>query len=105
MPAPTDTVLGHDQLFRADGYGLNYVTAIDVNKKQWKKIFGGKSDSLEDGKFTTAHGMGLHPLNQHIHNHRLYLVCQSWNPGHYFGLQHDIGLCLRACSTANGDIR
>jgi hypothetical protein len=186
---PTDTVLWHDQLFIADGYGSNYVTAIDVNKKQWKKIFGGKSVSLEDGKFTTAHGMGLHPLNQHlsicdrpngvikmhniegdyidvfrlpqgaylcginyfkkqsrwyavigclqdpdikkgrsapiyivdaesfellsiirpkdelgvehavhihnvvmhIHNDRLYLVCQSWNPGHYFVLQHDIG--------------
>lgn len=29
----------------------------------------------------------LHNVVVHIHNGRLYLVCQAWNPGHYFVLQ------------------
>ena len=29
----------------------------------------------------------LHNVALHIHNGQLYLVCQAWNPGHYFVLQ------------------
>ena len=29
----------------------------------------------------------LHNVIGHIHNGELYLVCQAWNPGHYFVLQ------------------
>ena len=28
----------------------------------------------------------LHNVVWHVHNSQLYLVCQSWNPGHYFVL-------------------
>lgn len=29
----------------------------------------------------------LHNVVWHVHNNQLYLVCQSWNPGHYFVLE------------------
>ena len=29
----------------------------------------------------------LHNVALHLHNGQLYLVCQAWNPGHYFVLQ------------------
>ena len=29
----------------------------------------------------------LHNVALHIHDGQLYLVCQAWNPGHYFVLQ------------------
>jgi hypothetical protein len=29
----------------------------------------------------------LHNVVAHLHNDALYLVCQSWNPGHYFVLE------------------
>jgi hypothetical protein len=29
----------------------------------------------------------LHNVIWHVHNNRLYLVCQSWNPGFYFVLE------------------
>ena len=30
----------------------------------------------------------LHNVIWHVHNHTLYLVCQAWNPGLYFVLEH-----------------
>ena len=59
---PTDTVLVGNQLFIADGYGSNYVTAVDVTTQQWTGIFGGKTaDPAENGRFATAHGHQLQP--------------------------------------------
>ena len=29
----------------------------------------------------------LHNVALHTHDGQLYLVCQAWNPGHYFVLQ------------------
>jgi len=29
----------------------------------------------------------LHNVILHVHDDQMYLVCQSWNPGHYFVLQ------------------
>ncbi len=29
----------------------------------------------------------LHNVIWHVHEDRLYLVCQSWNPGYYFVLE------------------
>jgi len=29
----------------------------------------------------------LHNVVFHVHEGQLYLVCQAWNPGHYFVLQ------------------
>jgi len=29
----------------------------------------------------------LHNVVLHVHNGQLYLICQAWNPGHYFVLQ------------------
>ena len=29
----------------------------------------------------------LHNVTLHEHDDQLYLVCQAWNPGHYFVLQ------------------
>ena len=29
----------------------------------------------------------LHNVALHIHDGQLYLVCQAWNPGHYFVLE------------------
>ncbi len=182
---PTDTVLDGNELFVADGYGANYISAADVTTRRWTRFFGGKVDSPGvDGKFTTAHGINrspagdhliiadrpnsriqhhgmdghfmashmlpagawpcgidfieyegrayavvgslrdpaegrpapiyildaetyevlstirpkeelgvapaqhLHNVVWHVHGGRLYLVCQSWNPGHYFVLEH-----------------
>jgi hypothetical protein len=30
----------------------------------------------------------LHNVVWHVYNSQLYIVCQSWNPGHYFVLEH-----------------
>lgn len=63
---PTDTVLVEDTLYVADGYGANYISSADVNTKEWKDTFGGKTeDSTENGKFGTAHGLNL----DHHHDH------------------------------------
>ena len=60
--APTDTVLVGTELFVADGYGANYISSADVIRKEWTGIFGGvANNSLENGRFSTAHGINLHP--------------------------------------------
>jgi hypothetical protein len=67
--APTDTVLVNELLFVADGYGANYISVADVIQQKWKSIFGGKTENpLENGKFSTAHGMAIH------HHHADHLV-------------------------------
>ena len=59
---PTATVLMGTELFVADGYGANYITAADVITRRWTRIFGGKADSPGvDGRFTTAHGISRQP--------------------------------------------
>jgi hypothetical protein len=64
--APTDTLLVDQQLFVADGYGSNYITTADVTTHQWTGIFGGLAEGpAHDGKFSTAHGMNLHPTHHH----------------------------------------
>ena len=64
---PTDTVLVGNELFVADGYGANYISAADVTTQRWTRIFGGKGDSPGiDGKFTTAHGINRSPAGQHL---------------------------------------
>ena len=64
---PTDTVLIEDQLYIADGYGANFISTNDVNSQKWNSIFGGKTDDPEeDGKFSTAHGLNLNPVHNHI---------------------------------------
>lgn len=64
--APTDTILLDDRLFVTDGYGANYVTSADLTSRKWTGIFGGKTDNpQENGKFTTAHGINVHPENHH----------------------------------------
>jgi hypothetical protein len=66
--APTDTLLVEQQLFVADGYGSNYITTADVLTQQWSGIFGGLAENpTQNGKFSTAHGMNLHPTHhQHL---------------------------------------
>jgi hypothetical protein len=60
--APTDTVLVGESLFVADGYGANYISTADVSQRKWVDIFGGAAgDPAENGKFTTAHGISVHP--------------------------------------------
>jgi hypothetical protein len=64
---PTDTVLVGDQLFIADGYGSNYITAVDVHTHQWTGIWGGRTDDRqENGKFATAHCIGFNPVHHHL---------------------------------------
>jgi hypothetical protein len=64
---PTDTALVGDQLYIADGYGSNYIVSADVKTRQWTAIFGGKTeDPTEDGKFATAHGIGVNPIHHHL---------------------------------------
>ncbi len=64
---PTDTVLIDDTLYIADGYGANYISSADANGFNWKSIFGGKAESdTDDGKFSTAHGLNLNPVHNHI---------------------------------------
>jgi len=64
---PTDTALVGDQLYIADGYGSNYIVSADVKTMQWTGIFGGKTeDPMEDGKFATAHGIGVNPIHHHL---------------------------------------
>ena len=64
---PTDTVLAGNELFVADGYGANYISAADVITQRWTRIFGGKVDSPGiDGKFTTAHGINRSPSGEHL---------------------------------------
>jgi len=60
--APTDTALVGEKLFVADGYGANYISTADVSKRNWSGFFGGAtSDPTENGKFSTAHGISVHP--------------------------------------------
>ncbi len=67
---PTDTVLVENDLYIADGYGSNFITTADVNTKEWKAIFGGKTDDATlNGKFATAHGITTH----HHHHHHLMI--------------------------------
>ena len=64
---PTDTVLVDHELYVADGYGANYITAADVTTQRWTRIFGGKADSpTTDGKFSTAHGINRSPAGHHL---------------------------------------
>ncbi|MDP6063323.1 MAG: hypothetical protein QGI49_00810, partial [SAR202 cluster bacterium] len=64
---PTDTALVGDQLYIADGYGSNYIVSADVKTRQWTGIFGGKTeDPTEDGKFATAHGIGVNPIHHQL---------------------------------------
>ncbi len=64
---PTDTVVVGDQLYIADGYGSNHVVSANVTTKEWNHIFGGKTeDPQEDGKFTTAHGIGFNPIHNKL---------------------------------------
>ena len=37
----------------------------------------------------------LHNVVWHVHNDQLYLVCQSWNPGHYFVLEQILARTLQ----------
>ena len=61
---PTDTVLVDDTLYIADGYGSNYVSAVELGTKRWTGIFGGPTeDPAEDGKFATAHGVNVPPTS------------------------------------------
>ena len=64
---PTDTVVVGDQLYIADGYGSNHIVSANVATREWNQIFGGKTeDSKEDGKFTTAHGIGFNPIHKKL---------------------------------------
>ncbi len=64
--APTDIVLVENRLFVADGYGANFILSADVARRAWTGIFGGKTeDPQADGKFTTAHGITVHPEHHH----------------------------------------
>ncbi len=64
---PTDTTLIENQLYVADGYGANYITAADISTRRWTHIFGGKTDSPgADGKFTTAHGISRSLTGHHL---------------------------------------
>lgn len=59
---PTDTALVGGTLYVADGYGANYISTADLYSKEWKSIFGGRTeDPTELGKFGTAHGLNLTP--------------------------------------------
>jgi len=81
---PTDTVQHGNRLLVADGYGANYVSTADLATRKWISLFGGKTDSLDEhGKFGTAHGFNPTPTGG-----QLFLICQSWNPGYYFVLEH-----------------
>jgi hypothetical protein len=64
---PTDTVVVGDTLFVADGYGANHILSSNLTTKRWTDIFGGKTDNpAEDGKFGTAHGIGLNPIHSRL---------------------------------------
>jgi hypothetical protein len=64
--APTDTLLIEEQLFVADGYGSNFISTADVLTRRWTGIFGGLAEGpTHNGKFSTAHGMNLHPTHHH----------------------------------------
>ncbi|MEM7030248.1 MAG: hypothetical protein AAF629_11825 [Chloroflexota bacterium] len=65
--SPTDAVLVDDELYIADGYGSNYISAANVKTQEWTGIFGGKTDDkTENGKFATAHGINLNPVHNHL---------------------------------------
>jgi hypothetical protein len=64
---PTDTVLEGNRLYVADGYGANYVGIADLESRRWTKLFGGKTQNLEEhGKFGTAHGINRTPNGNHL---------------------------------------
>lgn len=64
---PTDTLVQGNQLFIADGYGANYITSVDLATRQWRGIFGGKTENSEEhGKFGTAHGINRSPVANQI---------------------------------------
>jgi hypothetical protein len=58
--APTDAVAIGSRLFVADGYGSNFISTADLSTAKWSGAFAGAtSNSLEAGKFGTAHGMNV----------------------------------------------
>jgi len=64
---PTDTVLIDTDLYIADGYGSNYITTVDVKTREWKAIFGGKTDdATATDTFATAHGITTHHHHHHL---------------------------------------
>jgi hypothetical protein len=64
---PTDTVLHGNQLLVADGYGANYISTADLTTRQWRSLFGGKTENSEElGKFGTAHGMNPAPAGDQL---------------------------------------
>jgi hypothetical protein len=64
---PTDTVLQGNQLLVADGYGANYISTADLTTRQWRSLFGGKTENSEEhGKFGTAHGMNPAPVGNQL---------------------------------------
>lgn len=64
---PTDTSQVGNQLYVADGYGANYISAADLSTRQWVSHFGGKTDNIEEhGRFGTAHGMNPTPTGDHL---------------------------------------
>ena len=64
--APTDSIVVDDNLFIVDGYGSNFVSKVNLPQRQWVSIFGGKTEQPVDGKFTTAHGITRHPVNNQL---------------------------------------
>jgi hypothetical protein len=65
--APTDTITIDGDVYIADGYGANFISTHNIETQQWKSIFGGPAkDAEDDGKFSTAHGMGVNPVHDHI---------------------------------------
>jgi len=65
--SPTDTITIDGEVYIADGYGANFISTHHLETQQWKSIFGGKTDDPEEnGKFSTAHGMGINPVHHHI---------------------------------------
>ena len=65
---PTDTAYADGTLFVADGYGANYISAVDLQAKKWGDLtFGGKTeDPHAEGLFGTAHGLAPAPDGHHL---------------------------------------
>jgi hypothetical protein len=64
---PTDTAFADNTLFVADGYGANYISAVDIRKQEWTRTFAGKTtDPHAPGLFGTAHGLATAPDGHHL---------------------------------------
>jgi hypothetical protein len=64
---PTDTALVGTTLYVADGYGANYVSTADMERKAWVGIFGGPTNDPEElGRYGTAHGLTLEPTRDRL---------------------------------------